>query len=256
MTDWIVLRFPRSSNATEMSGVMSASGAIFVERGPTIPVVCDALLAHAPATKPLLVDPLDGRHGLAHLVLEESQKRGWEFGRHPPAGSELYILDLDGPERAASLSTTEATALLESLVSAMGEAWNDSELGESMGIGRQALTLCLHHFGAWHAYTYWVMSNLFQASAGTGNRDNIREASAFLDYLLSRDQPATFTGGQSSIVRLDEIAHRCLATGDVALARRVYDAALAIARRAFGEDSSIYQQVQQRRAASLPPEAP
>lgn len=253
MTDWIVLRFPRSSDATELSGVMSANGAIFVERGASIPVVCDALLAHAPSTTPVLVDPLDGRHGIAHLVLEESQKRGWEFGRHPPVGSELHILDLEGPDRAPTLTNDEATALLQSLVSAMGDAWNDNELGESMGIGRQGLTLCLHHFGAWHPYTYWVMSNLFQASAGTGNVDNIREAAAFLDYLLSRAQPAAFVGGQSSIVRLDEIAHRCLASGDAALAARVYDAALAIARGAFGEDSSIYQQVQERRAASMPP---
>lgn len=252
MTDWIVLRFPRSSNATEMSGVMSANGAIFVERGASIPVVCDALLAHAPSAKPLLVDPLDGRHGIAHLVLEESQKRGWEFGRHPPTGSEVHILDLEGPDRAPSLSNDEATALLESLVAAMAEAWNDNELGESMGIGRQGLTLCLHHFGAWHPYTYWVMSNLFQASAGTGNADNIREASAFLEFLLSRDKPAAFIGGQSSIVRLDEIAHRCLASGEAALAARVYDAALAVARAAFGEDSSIHQQVQERKAASMP----
>ena len=253
MSDWIVLRFPRSSNATDLSGVMSANGAVLVERGASVPVVCDALLAHAPSTTPLLVHPLDGQHGVAHLVLEEAQKRGWKFGRHPPAGSELHILDLEGPDRAPSLSSDEATALLEGLVAAMAEAWNDNELGESMAIGRQGLTLCLHHFGAWHPYTYWVMSNLFQASAATGNDDNIREASAFLDHLLSRPSPAAFLGGQSSIVRLDEIAHRCLATGDAALVGRVYDAALVIARGAFGEDSSVHRQVQERRAAALPP---
>ncbi len=253
MVDWIVLRFPRSSDATELSGAMSANGEIFVEHGSSIPVVCDALFAHAPSTRPLLVVPLDGRHGIAHLVLEESQKRGWEFGRHLPVGSELHIVDLEGPDRAPTLSSDEATALLETLVSAMAEAWNDNELGESIGIGRQGLTLCLHHFGAWHPYTYWVMSNLFQAAAGTGNVDNIREASVFLDHVLSRAQPAAFIGGQSSIVRLDEIAHRCLASGDAALAARVYDAALAIARGAFGEASSIYQQVHERKAASMPP---
>ncbi|MFN0249919.1 MAG: hypothetical protein ACKV2T_23750 [Kofleriaceae bacterium] len=134
----------------------------------------------------------------------------------------------------------------------MGEAWNDHELGESMGIGRQALALCLHHFGAWHPYTYWITSNLFQASAGTGNDDNIREASAFVDYLFSREKPAAFVGAESSIARLDELAHRCLGVRDVALATRVYDAAIAIARGTYGEEHTVFQQINKRKAASVP----
>lgn len=252
MTDWIILRMPRSSSATDMSGVLSASGALFTERGATIAAVCDALIAHAPSSKPRLVDPLDGRHGLAGHVLDEATKRGWEFGRQLPPGDELHVLDLGGPDAETSLAAVDATALLEKLVSAMGDAWNDNELGESIGIGRQALTLCLHHFGAWHPYTFWVMSNLFQGCAGTGNADNIREAGAFLDHLISRDKPDAFVGAQSSIVRLDEIAHRCLGVGNAALAGRVYDAATAIARTAYGEGSAFHQQVLERRAASLP----
>lgn len=252
MTDWIMLRIPRSSEAKEMSGVMYANGETFIERGATIPAVCDALVAKAPAVKPLLVYPLDGRHLLAGNVLDEATKRGWEFTRHPPAGNELQILDLDGADAVSTVSEADATSLLETLVAAMGQAWNDSELGESMGIGRQALTLCLHHFGGWHPYTYWVMSNLFQASAGTGNDDNIREASAFLDYVLSRPKPDAFVGAQSSIVRLDEIAHRCLGAGNAGLATRVYDTAIEIARAAYGEDSGFHKQVQERKADSLP----
>lgn len=251
MTDWIVLRVPRSADAQHMSGVMSANGELFVDRGATIAAVCDALVAKAPAVRPLLVIPLDGRHVLAGQVLDEATKRGWEFARHPPAGAELHILDLDGPDTAASLAEADATALLEKLVSAMGEAWNDNELGESMGIGRQALTLCLRHFGAWHPYTYWVMSNLFQASAGTGNADNIREASAFVDHLLTREKPPAFVGAQSSIVRLDELAHRCLGVRDAALAARVYDAAIAIAVAAYGEGSGFHRQVVERKASSI-----
>lgn len=252
MSDSIVLRIPRSPGATRLSGVLSANGAVFVERRASVPEVCDALVAHAPSVKPLLVDPLDGRHLLAGQVLDEATKRGWTFGRHAPPGRELQLLDLEGDDAAASLPTAEATALLEQLAAAMGEAWNDDELGESMGIGRQALTLVLHHFGAWHPYTYWIMSNLFQASAGTGNRDAIREASAFLDYLLSRERPQSDVGAQSSIVRLDELAQRCLGVQDVALAGRVYDAALTIARAGFGEDHSIFKQVVARRAGVLP----
>lgn len=251
MPDSIVLRIPRSPDATQLSGVLSTSGGVFVERRATVAEVCDALQAHAPSVKPLLVDPLDGRHGLAGHVLEEATRRSWTFGRHPPQGRELQLLDLEGADAAASLSTADATALLERLASAMGEAWNDNELGESMGIGRQALTLVLHHFGAWHPYTYWIMSNLFQASAGTGNPDAIREASAFLDHLLSRERPQSVVGAQSSIVRLDEIAQRCLGVQDVALATRVYEAALAIARAGFGEEHSIFKQVVARRAGAL-----
>lgn len=235
-----------------MSGVLSAKGEVFVERGETITAVCDALVAHVPGEKPRLVFPLDGRHGLAGHVLDEAQKRGWEFGRHPPVGQEMLVLDLDGPDAEAAMSAEQVTPLLEKLAGAMGDAWNDNELGESMGIGRQALTLCLHHFGGWHPYTYWIMSNLFQASARTGNDDNIREACAFVTHLLASPAPSAIIGAQSSIVRLDELAHRCIGVREVALATRVYDAALVIARTAHGEDSSVYRQVQQRKAASLP----
>ncbi|MBK9035281.1 MAG: hypothetical protein IPL61_29185 [Myxococcales bacterium] len=250
-TPWLVLRFPRAAGATTLSGVLSADGQLFVERGETIAAVCDLLAARAPTARPVLVDPLDGRHGLAHLVLEEAQRRGWEFARHPPPGHELHVLDLAGADAEPARSIADATALLEQLAGAMGDAWKDQELGESIGIGRQALTLCLHHFGAWHPYTYWILSNLFQASAGTGNDDNVRAASAFVDDLLSRDMPETIVGGASSIVRLDELAHRCLASGNVRLATRVYDAAIAIARKAYGEQHTTYAQIQDRKAAAL-----
>ena len=248
---WLVLRIPRSPDATSMSGLLSANGTLFEHRAATIAEVCDALVAKAPDARPLLVDPLDGRHGLAGHVLDEATKRGWEFGRHLPPGNEMHVLDLAGPDAAAALAAADATALLEKLASAMGEAWNDDELGESIGIGRQALTLCLHHFGAWHPYTYWILSNLFQASAGTGNDDNVREACAFVDHVLTRDRPAAFVGAEGSIVRLDELAHRCLGVRDVALAGRVYDAAIAIARGAFGEEHTAFQQIVERKATSL-----
>jgi hypothetical protein len=250
-TEWLVLRIPRSADAKHMSGVLSANGELFVEQGATIAAVCDALVARAPGARPMLIDPLDGRHGLAGQVLDEATKRGWEFGRHPPAGTEMHVLDLTGPDAEAALAKADATALLEKLASAMGEAWNDNEYGESMGIGRHALTLCLHHFGGWHPYTYWIMSNLFQSSAGTGNDDNIRQACAFVDYLLSSEKPSSLEGAQSSIVRLDELAHRCLGVRNVALATRVYDAAIAIARGTYGEEHSIYSQIQERKAGAL-----
>ncbi len=234
-----------------MSGVLWVDGQQFAETAPTIAAVCDALVAHIPGGKPLLVDPLDGRQSLAHAVLEEATKRGWEFSRHPPAGQEMTLLDLNGADTESALPAAEAASLLEGLATAMGQAWNDDELGESIGIGRQALTLCLHHFGAWHPYTFWIMSNLFQASAGTGNDDNIREACAFVDYLLTRDKPESYVGGSGFIVRLDELANRCLGCGNVMLATRVYDAAIEVARVTYGESHSIYEQIVVRKTGAL-----
>lgn len=81
---FILLRIPRGAGATVMSGVLAVAGEVLVETGPDIPTVIDALLGAAagralelgPTT---LIVPLDGRHGLAHVVLEESQRRGFEL---------------------------------------------------------------------------------------------------------------------------------------------------------------------------------
>lgn len=249
---WILLRIPRAAGATTMSGVLSADGQIAVAGGSTIAEVCDALLAKAQPKKPVLILPLDGRHGLAGNVLDEATKRGWEFSRHVPAGNEKYLLDLDGADAAATLTAQDATSRLEPLAGAMGEAWNDNELGESMGIGRQALTLCLRHFGAWHVYTFWIMSNLMQAAAGTGADKNVREACGLVEHLLSHDMPKAF-GGEASglVVKADELARRCVGAGEVALATRVYDAAIAVARAKFGEEHEIYAGITSRKAGAL-----
>src|SRR5262249_24359507 len=78
---WILLRIPGSPDATRMSGVLSIGGTLLTREGPDIPTVCDALAADAKAAghelgTPSLIFPLDGRHGLAHVVLEEAQRRG------------------------------------------------------------------------------------------------------------------------------------------------------------------------------------
>jgi len=41
-----------------------------------------------------LVYPLDDRHGLAGVVLDESQRRGWKFARHVP-GIQRIPADVD-----------------------------------------------------------------------------------------------------------------------------------------------------------------
>jgi hypothetical protein len=198
-----------------------------VSRAATIAEVCDGIVATG-ATPQKLIFPLDGRHGLAGYVLDEATKRGWEFGRHVPPGHEELLFDRDGADAGAALSLDEAIALLEQLGSAMGEAWNDDEIGESLGIGRQALTLCLHHFGAWHAYTFWILSNYFQAAAGTGADANITEACNVVEYMLNQPRPEKVPGAGSAAAKLGELAQRAAGVGNEALAMRLLEAARSV----------------------------
>jgi hypothetical protein len=223
---WMLLRIPRTDGATSMSGVLFVDGKQYVARGAQIAEVCDALVANAPEAKPTLIFPLDGRHGLAGYVLDESQKRGWEFSRHVPAGHEDVLFDLDGVDAAADLA--DPSDLLQELATAMGEAWNDNEIGESMGIGRQALTLCLQHFGAWHGYTFWIMSNYFQAAAGTGNDENVREVCNVVEYLVKQPKPATVPGLGTAANKLAEIAQRAASVDQMDLANRLTEIARAL----------------------------
>jgi hypothetical protein len=222
---WLLLRIPRANGATSMSGVLFVDGHEYVARSAQISDVCDALIANAPDTKPTLIFPLDGRHGLAGYVLSEATKRGWEFSRHVPPGHEEVLFDLDGADATAD----DPTARLQELGAAMGQAWNDDEIGESIGIGRQAITLCLKQFAAWHAYTFWIMSNYFQAAAGTGNEDNIREACNVVEYLLKQPRPAEVVGPASTANKLAELAQRSANVGNQDLANRLMDSARSLA---------------------------
>ena len=51
---WLVLRVPRASDATVMSCVLIADGKEMVEKGESIPAVCDALVAKAPVHPPTI----------------------------------------------------------------------------------------------------------------------------------------------------------------------------------------------------------
>jgi hypothetical protein len=248
---WLLLRIPRNPDATSISGVLSVDGQVSTAEAPTIAAVCDALIAKAAATKPTLIFPLDGRHLLAGNALDEATKRGWEFSRHVPPGQEEHLLDRNSADAVPTLSADDAASVLQDLLSAMGEAWNDDELGESMGIGRSALMLCLRHFGAWHAYTFMVLSNLFQASAGTGADDNIVEACGIVEYLLKQARPESVPGAGSAVVKLDELAHRCVGAGNRELASRVFDAGIEIARQSFGESHDHYLAARRRKAEAL-----
>ncbi|HSD91365.1 MAG TPA: hypothetical protein VLB44_27765 [Kofleriaceae bacterium] len=248
---WLLIRIPRNPDATSMAGVLSVNGQVSLAEGATIAAVCDALIAKAPGTTPTLIFPLDGRHLIAGNVLDEATRRGWPFSRHVPPGQEEHLLDRNSADALPTLSADDAGSVLQDLLSAMGEAWNDDELGESMGIGRSALMLCLRHFGAWHAYTIMVLSNLFQACAGTGADDNIVEACGIVEYVLKQPRPESVPGAGSAIVKLDELAHRCVGVGNRELASRVFDAGIDIARQAFGESHDNYLTAKQRKAQAF-----
>ena len=223
---WIVLRIPRADGATSMSGVLVVDDQQHVARAAQIAEVCDALVAKSPGVKPTLIFPLDGRHRLAGYVLDEATKRGWEFSRHVPPGYEELLFDRDGADAAPELA--DPAELLQELATAMGEAWNDSEIAESMGIGRQALTLCLKHVGAWHAYTFWIMSNYFQAAAGTGADKNITEACNVVEYLLKQPRPNPVPGAGSAATKLAELAQRAANVDNMDLANRLNEAARSL----------------------------
>ncbi len=224
-----------------MSGVIGVGPFVTRAGGPDIPTVCDALIAAARAAghEPgpvTLIHPLDGRHNLAHIVLEEATRRGWTFGRHPPAGAEPYLVDLDGPDAEPALGKEEASARFSEIGDEVRSAIDESELGEALAGLRQALALAWRHYGPWHPDTWWAASNLLRIAGGTGARANIDEAAALISILLDQPFPAEFENAIGTARKLDETARNCVRAGHQELAIRVMDSAVALARQAFGED--------------------
>lgn len=84
--------------------------------------------------------------------------------------------------------------------------------------------MCLRHFGAWHAYTSWIVSNYFQA-AGTGADKNITEACNVIEYMLEQPRPEMVPGAGSAAARLGELALRVGGVGNADLATRLVVAA-------------------------------
>ncbi|MBA3465025.1 MAG: hypothetical protein H0T46_34135 [Deltaproteobacteria bacterium] len=60
-------------------------------------------------------------------------------------------------------------------------------------------------------FTFWILSNYFQACAGTGNGANIAEACGVVEYLLAQPKPASVPGAPDAAAKLGELAQRCIA---------------------------------------------
>lgn len=243
-TAWLLLRIPRMKSATTMSGVLGiGDDYVTTAVGADIPAVCDALLASAreaghTASAVTLVYPLDGRHQLAHLALEEAQRRGWRFERHLPRGAEPHLLDLEGADAAPTWEAGEVATLFDALIKEIQQAVQASELGEALAILRRLLALGLRHFGAWHPDTFWAASNLMRFAGGTGADANIEQAEGLIEHLLRQPFPAQFDNTFGLLRKLEETAKNAAQCGRTDLAVRLAEAAVAVAQQAFGTGHS------------------
>jgi hypothetical protein len=253
---WLLVRVPRSRDATSMSGVLGVGGWVTSVRGKDIPAVCDALLAAAKAaghtpSSVMLIDPLDGRHDLAHVMLEEANRRGWGFERHVPRGQEAHLLDLDGADAEPALAASEISARIDELGQETQGAIDASELGEALGIARQALTMLVRHRGFWHPDTLWIASSLMDVAAQTGAGENIDEAAGLIEHVIVQPLPAVFDEPTALFGKLDAAAHSCMDADRPELALHLLDRCVEIARQAFGENDENYLGALNNRALLL-----
>ncbi len=218
-----------------MSGVLVNEGATHIATAcADIPTTINQLLGLAGVeTLPgaTLVVPLDGRHGLAHMALDESNRRGWTFSRHVPPGMEVHLLDLDGPDANPSDVASTVAALQQEAREALG----DSELGEGLAVLRRALAVGWRNLGPWHPDTLWAASNLLHVAAATGAAENLAQAVALTDLLMNEPLPQQAENPTGILRKLGEVAERCAKNGRHDVARRALAAAVEAARTLLGD---------------------
>jgi hypothetical protein len=219
---WLVLLVPRTEG--QPSGVLLTllppREAIVNAQGADMVALIDALLAGArerliACGKPTLVVPLDGRHGLAGKVLEESRRRGWPFARHLPAGQARHLLDLDGPDAAPSLAADQVPALIDELGKDANDAVDAGELGEAMAIHRRILAVLARHFGWWTPFVPTVLQRLVAVAAQTGAADTVREASELVRHVVSQPMPTPPPNPATLVERLTSLAQNCARAGQL-----------------------------------------
>jgi hypothetical protein len=238
MTDpLIVLRIPRSEGATELSAALVDRGVTTVVRAASIPAIGEMLAAKlVDSVSAQLVFPLDGRFLLSHMVLAETEKRGWSFSRHVPAGSEMLLLDVEGADSGPELSPDAAANTLEARATEIQDAIDRSELGEALGVSRHAMTTCLRHLGPFHEDSLWVISNWIQLASATGSVDNIGESVRLLCELLDTPIPTTLSNPTGTLRKLNELAHRCAEAERTDVSRWLLEKSVAVARNSCGDN--------------------
>ena len=139
----------------------------------------------------VLVYPLDGRLGLAHVVLEFAQKENWAFDRHIPPlfypGVEVLCSFEQNDTGSAedTLPSKEAQQLIFKLNNDAQSEYQRSDLPAAMSCLRQALQLAVKHFGWSSPGVAYSLTNLGHVMRGTGNNDNMLEVSATINRMLN-----------------------------------------------------------------------
>jgi hypothetical protein len=238
---WLLLRIPRSASPGELSAVLGAGDTTLVEAHlPDVATAIDRILAAASARgvslgEVTLIYPLDGRHETAHVVLDQAQKRGYGFTRHPPAGAAHHLIDLDGADAEPGLSADAVGDRIDALGKAARAAISDSEMAEAMAILRQVITIGARHLSWWDANTLWALANLVRVSAGTGAEPNVREACELARHAVAQPLPDPLESPVRTLSRLHELAQNCQGVGDPRTADAILRAGIELARRTEGD---------------------
>ena len=136
--------------AETIDGVVAAAGEQGVEVGAGV----------------TLVNPQDNRHGLAHAVLDEAGKRGFEFSRHIPGGDwPTHGVD---PTPEPKMEAEAAAVLINDLLGRTVQAAQMSQFGDALTTLHQAIGQGVSQYGWAHHYTGYSLRMLAQVAKAFG----------------------------------------------------------------------------------------
>jgi hypothetical protein len=128
------------------------------------------------------VYPLDMRHALAGIVLEQSEKNGCGFSRqipkasYPSPGKLLLYSPFDDGSAEIKLDQQGASARIMELEAETDEEFSYGDMLPVLGKLRYTLRLSVTHFGWNHPATMNVIVNFILACKSTGNDENLFES--------------------------------------------------------------------------------
>jgi len=199
---WIRLDIPYQNDGSKMRAVVghSADGGrlstIVSDYSDNIPNILTVLKASFTEKgletneSTVLIYPLDGRMGLAGVVLDAANAEKWDFNRHIPTdfypGVEVlhsYEQDDTGSEQDG-WSPKDAQAMIFQLNNEAQEEYKSHELPNAMAKIRQALQLAVKHFGWSSPGVAYSLTNFGHVMRATGNDDNMLEVTSGVKRML------------------------------------------------------------------------